>query len=275
MRAPEGAANAPAWGAGGCIPGRKRPREDLVPFQPVKHTFNRRHVIAGGQVRPVDHHNRQAQGACSVQLGLGTGPACVFADHHVDVVLFEQRSVANDAKRATRHHDRVMRHRRCNLGRINKPQDIMVLGLRGKGIHMKATQRQHDALGRTIKGCNGACHVRHMAPVVSGLSTPRRARQCQQRRACLPTGMKRIPAHLRGKRVCGVNHMGDVMVAQVGGQSVDPAKAPDTMGNGLRTRGFNAPCIRKGRLNAPLGQGPRQGGGFGCAAKNKEVGTHV
>ena len=87
--------------------------------------------------------------------------------------------------------------------------------------------------------------------------------------------MKRIPTHLRGKRVCGVNDMGDVMILDVRGQTVHAAKAPHPMRDRLWARVVDAPRIGKGRLNTAIGQGARKGTGFGCAAKNKEVGAHV
>lgn len=243
--------------------------------KPIKNAFDSRHGLAFRQVGAVNHHDRQAKRPRRMQLGFGASPARVLADHDVDGMLFEQRSVSFHRERATRDNNGMARQGRGRFWRIHQPQDIVMLGLSGELFHMQPTQGQHHTFARTFERRNCARHICHMNPIVALVGLPRRTGQRQERHTLSGTGMKRIPAHLRGKRVCGVNDMGDVMVSDVRGQTVHAAKAPYPMRDRLRARVVDASRIGKGRLNTAIGQGTRKRAGFGCTAKNKEVGAHV
>lgn len=243
--------------------------------QPLEHALNRRHFATLGQFGPINHHNRQTERAGSAQFGFGPCPASVLADHHVDGLRAEQRSVTGNRERPARHNHAMMRQCGRRFRRIDKAQDVMVLGLGREVIHMQAPKRQHHAFGRSRKRSDCSGHVRNMAPVIAHARLPFRSRQSQQGHLAHATGMKRVPAHLRGKRVSGINHMGDVMIAQISGQTVCSTKAPDTLRDRLLTRSVDPARIGIRRLHTAFGQSLREKAGLGCAAKNKEVGIHV
>ena len=69
--------------------------------------------------------------------------------------------------------------------------------------------------------------------------------------------------------------MADVMVAQIGRQPVNAAKPADAVRDRLRARAIDTARIGKRGPDALVGKGARKGAGFGRAAKNKEIGTHV
>ena len=244
-------------------------------IQPVKHGLHSRDRFALRQLRPVDHHHWQPQSACGVQFGLGPRPSGVFTDHEINSLGLKQRRVALGCKGAARHNDRMLRQVRRLFRRIHQSQDIVMLRLRGELGHVQTPQRQHDLLGGSGQRGNCTGDIGHVSPIVPLARLPWGPLQGQQRHVRVAAGMDRIPAHLGGKRVCGINHMADVMLAQIGDQTVNTAKAADTVRNGLRAGLIDTACIGKGRLNATAGQGLRECAGFGCAAENKEIGAHV
>ncbi len=247
----------------------------LLLFKPFKYAVDRRHGLAIRQLGSVDHHNRQTQRAGSMQFGLGAGATCILADHPVNGMLSKKRGVSIDRERATGHDHRMMwQGGRC-FGRIYEAQDIMMLGLGGECLHVQAAKGQHNPFSRAIQRRHGGVHIGDVVPGIARLRSPRGSGQRQQRNRFRPTGMKGVPAHLRGKRVCGVNDMADVMLRNVAGQPVDTSKAADPVWDRLSARGIDTTRIAERGLNAPNRKGARQGAGFGCAAKNKEVGAHV
>ncbi len=243
--------------------------------QPVENLFGCGARGAWRQFGSVDHNNRQVQGACRMNFGLGPLPAGVFANHQINLVVLEQSHVTGRFKRATRHDNRmVWQGWRCGRG-VNQAQHVVVLGLGGKGIHMQTTQGQHDALRGAIQGCDRAIYVWHQGPIVTRLGLPRRARQGNKGRFGCSTGAKSIPAHLRGKGMRRVNYMGDVAFANICGQAVRSTKPTHTMGDRLAARRGHTPGIGKHRWNVAVCHRLGQIAGLGCATKNKEMHRHV
>ena len=243
--------------------------------QPSEERLDALDRFAIRQTRTINHHDRQTKRARRVQFGLGPSPARILAHHNVDRLIAEQGCVALDGKGASGHDHRVIRQARLCLRHINETQNIVVLGLCGESLHVQAAQSEHHAAGRPAKRRNSSVDIRHMLPPVAIPSLPGRAGQGDQRHTGLAAGVKGVPTHLRGKRVCGVNDMGDVMVAEVADKPLDPTKATNAMRDRLWPWGLDAARIGKHRRNAPLGKSTGQGAGFARAAKNKEVGVHV
>ena len=114
-----------------------------------------------------------------------------------------------------------------------------------------------------------------MLPAIPGLRDPRRSRQCDQRDIHLLAGGNRIPAHLRGKGMCGVDHMAYRVFAQPVGQPVDPAKPARTDRQRLRTGLFDTAGIGKHALDPGFAHGLGQRRGFARPAKDQQVRFHV
>lgn len=244
-------------------------------FQPIKNGVHSRDGITFRQLGAVNHHHWKVQSSRRGQLGLSPGAASVFANHNLDTLVLKQLGVACDGERTARHNHSVMRQGRRLFRRIHQAQDIVMLRLRGERGHVQTPQRQHDLLGGPVQRGDCTGDIGHVSPIVPFAGLPFRPLQGQQRHVRRAAGMEGIPAHLCCKRVCGINHMADVMLVQIGDQTVNTAKAANTMGNGLRTGMIDTARIGKGRLNATAGQALRECAGFGCAAENKEIGAHV
>ncbi len=243
--------------------------------QPVKHIVNLTNLVARRQGWAVDHDDWQVQGAGGVQFGDGPGATCVFAHNDIDTVDLKQRCIRSHIKRAARDDDIMVGQRGRHVRRIYQAQNIVVLGLRTKFVNMHTAKRQHDAPALPRQRSNCAGDIRDMLPSVTWLRTPCRSRQRQQRHAQLRAGVVGVPAHLCRKRVCGINNMADIMIAQVGFQTSHAAKTTNTVGNGLRARGFDAASIGKDGGNATISDGARERAGLGCAAKDKKGAAHV
>lgn len=243
--------------------------------QPRHNRIWRRAFRALRQGWTVDHQDRQAKRAGGVDFGFGPSPTCVFADDAINRVGLEQRDVVSGFERPTRHSHGVLRQARRFAGRINQAQDVVMLRLGSKSLQMHATKGQHDAFGGCIQRGNGGVDVRHVVPVIPRFSLPRRTCQGGQWRSRFGAGVKRVPAHLCGKRVCGINDMADVMVADVTRKTLCPAKPTVAHGHGLLARVGDAACVAERGTDALISYGLRKRAGLCRAAKNKEMLRHV
>lgn len=242
---------------------------------PLQNSLGRCDFRALGQFGPVYHNDRQAQRAGSFDFGRRASASCVFANNDIDAMFPKQRRVPSDVKRAARHHNRVAGQGRRRIGRVNQSQDVVVLRLCRELVQMQPSKRQHHALRRAVQRGDGACHVGNNSPVVTRHGLPGRARQCHQMRPGFVAGLRSVPAHLRGKRVRGINNMADVMVANVLRQTFSASKTTFTARDRLRFRIGDASRVAEGRSQTTRGDKLRQGAGLGCAAQNKEVLRHV
>ena len=157
---------------------------------------------------------------------------------------------------------------------IDKTQDVVVLRLGGELRQVHPAKRQEDAPGRTVQRRDRRWNVGHKAPVVAGHCLPGRAAECDQRRAGILCGNHGVPAYLRGKRMCGINKMRDVVHADILCQPCRAAKAADAGFHRLRLWVPDPPGIGQHGGFAQIGQPDRQRAGFGRAAQNQDV-AHV
>lgn len=240
-------------------------------IQPLQHLRYAVRFAPGGDHRPLHHHDRQAEQACGVQLGLGAGSAGILGDHDIHFVLAHQRGVCVHVKRATRDDDGMPWQGRWAGRRIDQPQDVVVLRLGCKLRKVHAAQRQHDGLRRPLQRSHCGTDVGHRMPAVAGVWMPRRTRQRQQGYAHVGCCGNGIAAHLRGKWMGGIDQMGDGMYVQIPDQPRHAAKAADAHGDGLWLGLRHTPRIRQNRNVAPFGQGMGQRAGFKGAAEDKDV----
>lgn len=224
-----------------------------------------------GDHRPLDHDHGQAQSACRDQFGLGTGATRVFANDDIDRMALQQAKVALDGKWSAIDDKVVMRQGGGALGRIDEAQQVAVLRLRGEGLDVHASERQHDAALRPRQGFNGAAYVGDRDPVVIQGRLPGRAAERGHGHAGLPGGLDGVAAHRCGKRMGRIDQVGDAMIAQIGGEAGNAAEAADAHAHGLGARLVGAPGIAERRRDPCVGQASGQGAGFGSTAQEKDV----
>lgn len=240
--------------------------------QPAQDGMGAVDFIARWQHGAVDQDDRQVERAGGEQLGLRAGAAGIFAEDKLDAMRLHQGAVAFHVEGATIDDQAVIGQHGRRGGRIDEAQQIMMLGLRGKGIDMHPAQREHDAAWRPSQGSDGPGNVRHMGPAVARLRAPCRASQRDQRHGGDARGLHRVGAHLRGEGVRGVDQMGDAMVAQMAGQPLHPAKAADPHRHRLRAGMVGAPGIAERRGHIRVGQQTGERAGLARAAQQQDVG---
>lgn len=241
-----------------------------LPRQPAQRLFHRAHGGAGWQLRPVDQDDRAAQLSRGRQLGLGAQPPRVLGHEMGDAVALHQFQILVQGEGAAiNDHDAPIFGQRHNG--IDQAQKVPVPGLREEGLHMLAANRQKHARRTGRQGCQGACHVGGVLPNVTALRLPGRALQCQQGQGQFATDLHRMATHLGGKRVRGVDHVGDGLRSQVIAQPRYTAEAADPGRQGLRQRCIGAPGVRKNSIHAGRGQCLGELAGFGGATQQEDT----
>ncbi len=101
--------------------------------QPVHHRLHPAKGQARRGGRAVDQDHRQAQGAGGVQLRLGPRAARVLGDDVGDPMVAQQGGIARNVEGAAGDDGRGAGQGQGPLGRVDKPQEVMVLGAGRKG----------------------------------------------------------------------------------------------------------------------------------------------
>lgn len=241
---------------------------------PVEDSLDVMRHCARGQWGAVDHQHRQVQAACRNQLGLCPAAPRVFGDNQVYVMGAHQSFIRGSVKRAAIKDDVVIGQRWRGVRRIDKAQKVVVLGLRSEGGQVQPAQRQQDAPGRAVEGLERGGNIGDALPSVAGLWRPGRAGQCQKGRAGQLRGFYRMGAHLCCERMRGVHQMRDGVVAQIGSQTINAAKAADAHRHRLGFGPLDPACIAERRGQTCCGQFRDKACGLDCAAKDKDIG-HV
>ena len=218
----------------------------------------------------VDHQKRQTQFTRRINLGARACTARILRYDHVHFVVLYQSLVRRYCERATINDQAVIGHWN-SVRRVNQTQNIMMLRLNSEFLQMHPPKRQHDAHWRTVQRRNSRLDIRGAAPVVARLRSPGRTGQPRQGDPALGTGLRRIPAHLCGKRMRCINQMGDLVGRNVGQQSVHAAKPTDPGWQRLFTWFPDAPRIGKHRIQATLVNCLRQRAGFGRATQYEKA----
>lgn len=243
--------------------------------QPVHHLGHRMRLLPVRKAGSVDHDHRQGQRTGGCDLGICARPSGVLGNNQINAMRLHQRKVVRFGKRPARHQHMVIGKGWWVFGRVNQTQQEKMLWVRRKLSQMHAPHGQHDTPGRLVQGIHGPRYVGHTGPAIPVLRRPRLSGQSNQRHIRLDTGIDRIPAHLRSKRVGRVDHMRDLLGAQILHQPIDAAKAADALGQRLSLRPVDASgkADRPGQARLRSGIGKTRG--FGCPGKDQEVGAHV
>ena len=231
------------------------------------------HHAARGQDWPFHHDDGQAQRTRGLQLGARAAAAGILGHDMGNARLLQQGQIIGGGERPTAKHDPAIGQGR-GLRRIDQPQQIMMLRPRGKEPRLLLADRQKDPRGRVGQGLQGGLHIRDAVPAVTGLRGPCRALQRDQRQAKAFAGGMGVAAHPGGERMRGVYQMGDALGLHIGAKPRNPAKTPNSCGQGLRHRLRRAPGIGKHRIPPGLGQRAGKGRSLGRAAQKKDA-CHV
>lgn len=243
--------------------------------QPVEDRVDGVNFVARGQRRAFHHQYRHTQLAGSQQLGASTFAAGVLADDKLDAMALQQGKVALDVERATIDHYVVVGQGDVARGRVDQAQHVVVLDLRCEFGQMHAPQRQQDALRRTGQRGDRSVDVGDLLPAVVGTCRPWRAGEGEQRHLRNAGRSDGVRAHLRGKRVGGVDQVGDALFGQVTDQSVYAAEAAHTRGQRLSAWILDPAGVAEAGAQPARGQRLGEQAGFGGAAQEQDVGSAI
>lgn len=248
--------------------------------EPAHHSLHRAQYHSLRDLWTVDHNYGQSKGAGGVQLGLGPLPACVFGNNMRDGMLAHQGLVPSGFKRSTRDNDSGAGQGQICFGFIHQPQEVMMLWGRGKEVEVLFAYGQEHA-GRVLgQPCHRSLERGNMGPVVLRRGLPRGSLQSTERNARLRASSHRIAAHLRGKWMCGINHMAHLFAAEIVHQPRHATKPALPLGQRLRHRARGTPGIGKHRptpglrIVPMLRKMPGELRSLGGAAQNKDL-RHV
>ena len=237
----------------------------IQPLQDLRHAGKTGPWRQGGSRH---HDHRQIQGAGGGQLGLGPDSTGVFGDDDVDAVVAQQSKIAGHVEGTAGDHGGAAGQQGC--GRfVDQAQQIVVLRRAGKDANMLAADGQKHAGGLLWQGLCCVVNVLHLAP--AGFHRPRRAFQGGKGQVQRGASLKGVTAHLGGKGMGGVDHMGDLFVAQPFGQAIHAAKATYALGQGLGHGYCGATGIGKHRVDPGIGQAFGQKARLGGAAEQKDA----
>ena len=188
-----------------------------------------------------------------------------------DSVRLHQSLVARRVERAALDDQVVVGQARRMVGRIDEPEQIVVLRLGGKGIDVHSPERQQDAARAPGERGDRGVDVGDVRPVIARDWRPGGAGQRDMRYADAGCCGDRVRVHLRGEGMRGIDQMRDVAIGQIVGEAVDPAKSTDAHRNGLGARlGDAAGIAERGRVAAE-GQLRRERAGLRRAAEDQDV----
>lgn len=240
--------------------------------EPAQNLIHRLNAGPFGHGGAVDHDYRQVQLARSVKLGARASTAGVFCDDMGHLVGAHQVKITFQREGAARHKHAALGQGQGVDRRIDKAQNVMMLGTCSKVLKVLATDREKDPGRIARQAGDGGGYVGHRGPAILGRGAPGFALQCQQGQAGQTCGLHRVAAHLGGEGMGRVDDMGDRLGLQPGHEAADAAETTDAGGQGLGLGRLGSTGVREDGRNPLIRQGFRHGRGFGGAAKQKDAG---
>ncbi len=242
--------------------------------EPCHDLFQRFGRVAGRQGGAVDQDDGQAQGAGGDQFRFRAAAACVLGDDMGDGVVAQKGRVAGGGEGAFGDKGGAQGQGKRGLGRIDEAQQVVVLRFGGERLKRLLADGEEDACRCVGQGGDGGFGILHMRPAVAFARRPGVAFVGEKRGARFGAGGEGVPAHLCGEGVGGVDHMGDRLGADIGGEALGPAKAADAGGQGLCHGCYRAAGVGKDGIYAKGRQMRGKVAGFGRAAEQKDA-CHV
>lgn len=239
--------------------------------QPAHHLIQAGQARTRGQCGAVDHNHRQTQFAGRIKLGARARAAGILGHHMGNRVLAHQVQIAPQVEGTSGDMHMRIGKRQGRFGWIDQPQQVGMPGLRGKSRQMLLSNGQKDPGGLGGQRRHRTRKIPDMAPaIMPGRDPGGPLKSAKGHIRCLLRG-NCISAHPCREGMRGINHVGNLLGAEIRNQPRNTAKAPNPRGQGLRHR---RPCpsgIGKNRLHPGLGQCARQDRGLGRAAQKKDA----
>lgn len=222
-----------------------------------------------GQLRPVDHEDRDTERPGRDDLRLGPGSARVLGDQQFRPVRAHQVQIILQPKRATCDDDLGVRQRKVPSRRIDQPgQEAVLREMREVGEMLTADRQEHPLAG-TVQRRRGTRDVGNMGPVVLRCCRPRRPLESTKRHLGQGAGLQGIAADPGRKGMGRVDDLPDAVALQESRKPLGSSEPADMHGNRLSAGVGHASRIGQKRRPPRLGDGLCQPARFGGAAQDE------
>jgi hypothetical protein len=206
-----------------------------------------------GQFRPLDHDDRQAKFARSIDLGSCGCSAGVAGDDPFDPAGAHHFQLALKREWSARHDDVGIRERQRPIRRIDKPQSVGVLRFGAEGGDVLPADCEKHASALEGQRHRSGSDIRHIDPIVAGRPGPWRTLKRDQPCSGESTRQNRVAAHLGCEGMGCIDDMRDCFATNVFGKTVRSAETAGTRRQLLPGRGARASTVGIGRVKP----GPR------------------
>jgi len=183
------------------------------------------HRDARRLVRPCDHHDRQAESARRLDLGVCRATAGILGHDDLDPLVAQQALFVGSVERPARLQEPEVGRQHRLLRQLDQPREIVVLWRRGESMQVLAAEAQKHTPRLGAEGRRGGEGVGNDLPAVVGATLPFGTHQGRQRHSGLAAGRDGMGGHLVGVGMRGIDDGLDLVVAQEAGEALDAAKA--------------------------------------------------
>ncbi len=223
----------------------------------------------------LDHDHRDSKSAGSGDLAIGSGTTGVLGNDDLDGVLLKQSTLVSLSEGTTRRDVVGMWNAKRRLDRIDTADEIAMLRGSLQRGEFVSPQRHENPARRGSERLDRFGHASHGLPDVTALMLPGGAAQRDQWNARKGRGTRGIVRNAGRIGMRRIDQQAEAFIAQIGGQTIGPAEAPNPCRHGLSHRFLRASCERKQADRAigsqPAGKLPR----FRGATENKNGGFHA
>lgn len=196
----------------------------IEPRDRVRHGL---HSFGVRQRRPFRHHHRQVERARCCDLAIGSGPAAIPADNHIDGVCFHEGAIGGLVEWAARDDISGQGKRRRRLDRIDAPHQVEMLRRSFENTDFLTPQSQKDAPGRVAERPGSVIHVVDIDPMIAGERGPGGSPKGEQWGTSRARGVDGVPRNDGCVGMGGIDQRVDSLVPEIGGKPGAPAKAAD------------------------------------------------
>jgi len=219
------------------------------PAQNIRDAFD---FFPRGNQGTAHHHHRQSEIARGLDLGVRRIAAGIARDHDVDAMIDQDRAVAGESEWSTRHDDFRIPQRQRPARRIDQPDQIEMLRMRGEQLEMLPPDAEKYPARRRAQGISRRGDVVNFDPAIGRHALPGSPLKRQQWHIGHNTGRGRVRTDLSRERVGGIDDAHDFFRTDIVDQAIDAAKTADAPGNRRQRRIFGAAGIGQHRIEVRL-----------------------
>ena len=229
------------------------------------------HPQSFGQLRPLDHDDRQSQLARGIDLGTRACAAGIAGDDPFDTSRTHQVNFAGERERSTRNDQICIRQRQRTARRIDEAERVGVLRLRRERRDVLPADGQENIRPCLRQRGHGGFDVLSIDPDIVLRFDPWLALERKQRRFRRRTGGKHVAADLGCKGMGRIDHMRKFVPPDDSGHPVSAAETPSARRQGLIDRHLRSTGIGIDRVDPDSRDCSRQQICFARSAQDEDA----